>query len=138
MLAVIEITLIWHEQTTKRHYRDNIEYRDVLTHDNRHQLFLISPIPSHEVDCSVAPWSMVEIISALTLLTCGFQEHPLVPLYTHQTSQVCNCMLRVLTHKITARNRRWDERAWAQGYVLVLKGTILPMCVTVCPYSIPH
>ena len=28
------------------HNRDNIEYRDILTHDNRHQLFLISPIPS--------------------------------------------------------------------------------------------
>jgi len=86
---------VYKKKTTKRHYRDNIEYRDILTHDNRHQLFLISPVPSHDVDCSVVPWSMVEIISALTLLTCGFQECPLVPLYTHQTSQVCNCMSRV-------------------------------------------
>ena len=29
------------------HYHDNIEYRDILTHNNYcHQLFLISPIPS--------------------------------------------------------------------------------------------
>ena len=35
------------------HYCDNIEYRDILTHDNRHQLFLISPIPSIEhVHCA--------------------------------------------------------------------------------------
>ena len=34
------------KKTTKRHYRDNIEYRDILTHDNRHQLFLILPIPT--------------------------------------------------------------------------------------------
>jgi len=27
------------------HYCYNIEYRDILTHDNRHQLFLILPIP---------------------------------------------------------------------------------------------
>jgi len=50
VLAFIEITLIWHEKytkkTTKRHYRDNIEYRDILTRDNRHQLFLIPPIPT--------------------------------------------------------------------------------------------
>jgi len=48
VLAFVEITLIWHEKytiLTKRHYRDNMEYRDILTHDNRHQLFLISPIP---------------------------------------------------------------------------------------------
>ena len=69
MLAYVEITLIWHEKctkkTTKRHYRDNIEYRDILTHDNNchnieyrdilthdnncHQLFLISPIHSHYI-----------------------------------------------------------------------------------------
>ena len=36
------------QKTTKRHYRNNIEYRDILTHDNRHQLFLISPSPSHK------------------------------------------------------------------------------------------
>ena len=45
----IEITLIWHKKytkkTTKRHYHDNIKYRDILTHDNRCQLFLILPIP---------------------------------------------------------------------------------------------
>jgi len=50
VLAFVEITLIWHEKytkkPTKKHYCDNIEYRDILTHDNRHQLFLISPIPS--------------------------------------------------------------------------------------------
>ena len=33
------------QKPTKRHYRDNIEYRDILTHDNPHELFLISPIP---------------------------------------------------------------------------------------------
>jgi len=33
------------KKTTKRHYHDNIEYRDILTHDNRHQLVLISPHP---------------------------------------------------------------------------------------------
>ena len=46
--------MIWHKKytkkkTTQRHYCDtgNIEYRDILTHDdNRHQLFLISPIPN--------------------------------------------------------------------------------------------
>jgi len=50
VLAFIEITLIWHKKytkkPTKRHYCDNIEYCDILTHDNRHQLFLISPIPT--------------------------------------------------------------------------------------------
>jgi len=60
VLAFIEITLIWHEKytkkTTKRHYRDNIEYCDILTHDNRHQLFLISSIPS--VYCS-ASWGVL-------------------------------------------------------------------------------
>ena len=30
-----------YKKTSKRHYRDNIEYRDILTHDNRHQLFPI-------------------------------------------------------------------------------------------------
>ena len=34
-----------YKKPTKRHYRDDIEYRDILIHDNRHQLFLISPIP---------------------------------------------------------------------------------------------
>ena len=29
-----------------QHYRDNIEYRDILTHDDCHQLFLILPIPT--------------------------------------------------------------------------------------------
>jgi len=33
------------QKPTKRQYCDNIEYRDILTHVNRHQLFLISPIP---------------------------------------------------------------------------------------------
>ena len=42
VLAFIEIMLI------KRHYRDNIEYCDILTHENRHQLFLISQIPTTE------------------------------------------------------------------------------------------
>jgi len=37
-----------YKKPTKRHYCDNIEYRDILTHDNRHQLFLISPIPSRD------------------------------------------------------------------------------------------
>ena len=37
-----------YKKPTKRHYRDNIEYRDILTCDNRHQLFLISPIPNIE------------------------------------------------------------------------------------------
>ena len=37
------------KKTTKRHYRDNIEYHDILTHDDRHQLFLISPIHSHYI-----------------------------------------------------------------------------------------
>jgi len=32
------------KKTAQRNYRYNIEYRDILTHDNRHQLFLISPI----------------------------------------------------------------------------------------------
>jgi len=35
-----------YKKLTKRHYHDNIEYRDIITHDNRHQLFLISPIPN--------------------------------------------------------------------------------------------
>ena len=30
------------------HYHDNIEYRDILTYDDRHQLFLISPIPNDQ------------------------------------------------------------------------------------------
>jgi len=34
------------KKTTKRHCRGNIKYHDILTHDNRHQLFLISPIPT--------------------------------------------------------------------------------------------
>jgi len=37
------------QKSTKRHYRDNIEYRDILTHDTRHQLFLISPIPTDDL-----------------------------------------------------------------------------------------
>ena len=40
---------VYKKKTTKMHYHDNIEYRDILTHDNRHQLFLISPIPSFDV-----------------------------------------------------------------------------------------
>jgi len=35
-----------YKKTTKRHYRDNIEYRNILTHDNRHQSFQTLPIPS--------------------------------------------------------------------------------------------
>jgi len=35
-----------YKKPTKRYYRDNIKHRDILTHDNRHQLFLISPIPT--------------------------------------------------------------------------------------------
>ena len=53
MLAFEEITLIWHEKytkTTKRHYHDNIKYCDILTHDNRHQLFLISLEHSHDLN----------------------------------------------------------------------------------------
>jgi len=51
VLAFVEITLIWQEKytkkkTTKRHYHDNIKHCDILTRDNRHQLFLISPIPN--------------------------------------------------------------------------------------------
>ena len=40
--------LAWkvYKKPTKRHYRDNIEYHDILTHDDCHQLFLISPIPT--------------------------------------------------------------------------------------------
>ena len=34
------------QKPTKRHYRDNIEYRDILTRDNNRQFFLISPIPT--------------------------------------------------------------------------------------------
>jgi len=61
VLAFIEITLIWHEKytknPTKRHYRDNIEYCDILTHDNHHQLFLVSPNPTqvyakYHIPCS--------------------------------------------------------------------------------------
>jgi len=40
VLAFVEITLIWQERYTKtnqKHYRDNIEYCDVLTHDNCQQ-----------------------------------------------------------------------------------------------------
>jgi len=36
------------------HYRDNIEYRDILTHNNRHQLFLISPIPNRHLQYVLA------------------------------------------------------------------------------------
>jgi len=53
VLAFIEITLIWHKKVykklTKRHDHDNIEYCDILTHDNHHQLFLISPIPRCQI-----------------------------------------------------------------------------------------
>ena len=38
-----------YKKTTKRHYHDNIEYRDILTCDNCHQLFIISPIHSHYI-----------------------------------------------------------------------------------------
>jgi len=33
-----------YKKPTKRQYRVNIEYCDILTHDDHHQLFLISPI----------------------------------------------------------------------------------------------
>ena len=42
-------------KTTKRHHCDNIEYHDILTHDNRHQLFLISPIPTYKYTSAPQP-----------------------------------------------------------------------------------
>jgi len=48
------------QKPTKRHYRDNTEYRDILTHDNRHQLFLISPIPTHSI-IAVRPILLIHV-----------------------------------------------------------------------------
>jgi len=35
-----------YKKSIKWHYRDNIEYHDILTHDDRHQLFLMLSIPN--------------------------------------------------------------------------------------------
>jgi len=34
------------QKPTKMHYRDNIKYRDIVTHDNHYQFNLVLPILS--------------------------------------------------------------------------------------------
>jgi len=114
VFAFIEITLIWHEKytkkPTKRHYRDR-EYRDILTHDNRYQLFLISPIPNYDhhlfLKCNASHLhrydtsNLTKMQVALTVDIPLFYHHKVMG-FQHSTmichGNLCQDMLYVTTY----------------------------------------
>jgi len=89
VLAFVEITPIWHEKYTKKQPKGIIamilNIMIFFTRDNRHQLFLILPIPSHKHsiyvrrDCPVIskqePWARQQRQNDINKLPCGFLYH---------------------------------------------------------------
>ena len=74
-----------YKKPTKRHYCDNNGYCDILMHDNRHQLFLISPIPT-----PIAKQGLSRGIPRHNHAVCTFQVHsPLPP--TSPCPPFCSC-----------------------------------------------
>ena len=117
MLAFIEITLIWHEKYTKnnqKHYRDNIEYRDILTHDNRHQLFLISPIPTPSHSPPIPP-------------------HPALPLSVARENEI---IMPDEHTGVVRENYKWKVRVTSKLAIHILKHKYAPIIISCKLYKI--